>query len=76
MVLKETDCNNYIVLIDKYLEKIRFDGLVVETSKRGRILCYRIQWVQPKNSPVITHACIWGAQFLSLMGYFQLAMGH
>ena len=21
MVLKETDCNNYIVLIDKYLEK-------------------------------------------------------
>ena len=32
MVLKETDCNNYIVLIDKYLETMRFDGLVVETS--------------------------------------------
>ena len=32
MVLKETDCNNYIVLIQKYLETIWFDGLVVETS--------------------------------------------
>ena len=47
MVLKETDCNNYIVLIGKHLETIRFNGLVVETSKR-RILCYRIQWAQPK----------------------------
>ena len=42
MVLKETYCNNYIVLIEKYLETMR---LVVETSKR--ILCYKIQWVQP-----------------------------
>ena len=25
-----------------------FDGLVVEASKRRIILCYRIQWVQPK----------------------------
>ena len=48
MVLKETDYNNYIVLIEKYLETIRFDGLVVETSKRRLIVCYRIQWVQPK----------------------------
>ena len=47
MVLKETDYNNYIVLIEKYLETIRFDGLVFETSKRIIILCYRIQWVQP-----------------------------
>ena len=38
MVLKETDCNNYIVLIEKYPEIIGFDGLVVETNKR-RILC-------------------------------------
>ena len=48
MVLKETDYNNYIVLIEKYLKTIQFDGLVVETTKRRRILCYRIQWVQPK----------------------------
>ena len=48
MVLKETDYNNYIVLIEKYLETTWFDGLVVETSKRRIILCYRIQWVQPK----------------------------
>ena len=48
MVLKEIDYNKYIVLIEKYLETIWFDGLVVETSKRRRILCYRIQWVQPK----------------------------
>ena len=48
MVSKETDYNSYIVLIEKYLETIRFDGLVVETSKRRIILCYRIQWVQPK----------------------------
>ena len=48
MVLKETDCNNYIVLIEKYLETTWFDALVVETSKRRIILCYRIQWVQPK----------------------------
>ena len=48
MVLKETDCNNYIVLIEKYQETILFDELVVETSKRRRILCYQIQWVQPK----------------------------
>ena len=34
MVLKETDYNNYIVLIEKYLETIRFDGMVVETSKK------------------------------------------
>ena len=74
MVLKEADYNNYIVLIEKYLETIRFDGLVVETSKRRIILCYRIQWVLPK-SPVITPACIWGAKFLSLMGCFQLPMG-
>ena len=47
MVLKETYCNNYIVLIEKYLETIRFDWLVFETSKR-RILCYRIQCVHPK----------------------------
>ena len=33
MVLKEPDYNNYIVLIEKYLETIRFDGLVVEASK-------------------------------------------
>ena len=39
MVLKETDYN-YIVLIERYLETIRFDGLVVETSKRRIILCY------------------------------------
>ena len=38
MVLKETDYNNYIVLIEKYLETIRFDGLVVETSKRRIIV--------------------------------------
>ena len=48
MILKETDYNNYIVLIEKYLETIRFDGLVVETSKRRISLCYRIQWVQTK----------------------------
>ena len=48
MVLKETDYNNYIVLIQKYLETVRFDGLVVETSKRRIVLCYRIQYVQPK----------------------------
>ena len=46
MDLKETYCNNNIVLIEKYPEAMRFDWLVVETSKR--ILCYRIQWVQPK----------------------------
>ena len=39
MVLKETDYD-YIVLIERYLETIRFDGLVVETSKRRIILCY------------------------------------
>ena len=39
MVLKETDYN-YIVLIEIYLETIRFDGLVVETSKRRIILCH------------------------------------
>ena len=66
MVLKETDCNNYIVSIEKYLETIRFDGLVVETSNR-RNLRYRIQWVHQK-SLVITPTCIWDAQFLSLMG--------
>ena len=44
MVLMETDYNNYIVLIEKYLETTWFDGLVVETSKRIIILCYRIQW--------------------------------
>ena len=38
----------FIVLIEKYLETTWFDGLVVETSKRRRILCYKIQWVQPK----------------------------
>ena len=48
MVLKETDYNNYIVLIEKYLETKRFEGLVVETSKIRIILGYRIQWVQPK----------------------------
>ena len=48
MVFKETDYNSYIVLIEKYLETIRFDGLDVETSNRRIILCYRIQWVQPK----------------------------
>ena len=37
-----------IAFIEKYPETIGFDGLVVETSKRRRILCYRIQWVQPK----------------------------
>ena len=42
MGLKETDCNNYIVLIEKYLETIRFDGMVIETSNRKN-LCYRIQ---------------------------------
>ena len=40
MVFKETDYNTYIVLIEKYLETIRFDGLGVETSKRRIILCY------------------------------------
>ena len=39
MVLKETDYI-YIVLIERHLETIRFDGLVVETSKRRIILCY------------------------------------
>ena len=39
MVLKETDYD-YIVLIERYLETRRFDGLVVETSKRRIILCY------------------------------------
>ena len=29
MILRETNCNNYIVLIEKYLETIQFDGLVV-----------------------------------------------
>ena len=48
MILRESNCNNYIVLIEKYLETIQFDGLVVETSKRRRILYYRIQWLQPK----------------------------
>ena len=48
MVLKETYYNNYIVLIEKYLITILFDGLVVEKTKRRRILCYRIQWVKPK----------------------------
>ena len=38
MDLKETYCNNYIVLIEKYIETMQFDWLVVETSKR--ILCY------------------------------------
>ena len=46
MDLKEIYCNNYIVLIEKYLERMRFDWLVVEISQR--ILCYRIQCVQPK----------------------------
>ena len=36
MGLKETDCNNYIVLIEKYLETIRFDGMVIETSNRKK----------------------------------------
>ena len=53
MILKETDCNNYIVLIVKYIETIRFDGLVAETSNR-RILCYIIQWVQPKSTSYST----------------------
>ena len=75
MVLKETNYNNYIVLIEKYLETTWFDGSVVETSKRRIILCYRIHWVQPK-SPAITPAGIWGAKFLALMGCFQLPMGH
>ena len=66
MVLKETDYNNYIVLIEKYLETIRFDGLVVETSKRIRILCYRIQLVQPKITSYNT----------CLHLRFQLPMGH
>ena len=48
MVLKETNCNNYIVLIEKYLETMRFDWLIVETSKI--LLCYKIQWVQPKTT--------------------------
>ena len=34
MVLKKTVYNNYIVLIEKYLETTWFDGLVVETSKK------------------------------------------
>ena len=72
MVLKEADYNNYIVLIEKYLETIRFDGLVVETSKR-RIITEFSECNQ--KSPVITPACIWGAKFLSLMGCFQLPMG-
>ena len=53
--LKETYCKNYIVLIEKYIEIIRFDWLVVETSKR-RILCNRIQWVQPK---IISYNTCW-----------------
>ena len=32
MDLKEIYCNDYIVLIEKYLETMRFDWLVVETS--------------------------------------------
>ena len=54
MVLKETDCNNYIVLIEKYLETIQFDGLVVETSHR-RNLYYRIQWFRPKITSYNTY---------------------
>ena len=49
MVLKEIGYSDHIVLIEKHLETIQFDGLVVETTKRRRILCYRIQWVQQKN---------------------------
>ena len=56
MLLKETDYKNYIVLIKKYLETIRFDGLVVETSKRRIILSYRIQWVQQKST--VNNTCL------------------
>ena len=38
----------YCLDCEKYLETTWFDGLLVETSKRIIILCYRIQWVQPK----------------------------
>ena len=75
MVLKETDYNNYIVLIEKYPETIRFDGLVVETSKRRKFCVTEFSECNLK-SPVITPACIWGAKFLSIMGCFQLPMGH
>ena len=67
MVLKETDCNNYIVLIEKYLgcwsKQVTEELCVSEFSKCNQ------------KSPVITRACIRCAQFLSLMGCFQLPHG-
>ena len=74
MVLKETDYNNYIVLVEKYLETIQFDGLVVELKEEQ--FCVTDFNECNQKSPVITPACIWGAKFLSLMGCFQLPMGH
>ena len=38
MDLKETYCNNYIVLIEIYLEAMRLDWLVVETSEKNSVL--------------------------------------
>ena len=74
MVLKETDYNNYFVLIEKYQETTWFDGLVVETSKRRIILSYRIQWVQPKISynPCLHLRC----QISVTNGVFSTPMGH
>ena len=34
MVLKEIDCKIYVVLIEKYLETIQFDGLFVGLLKQ------------------------------------------
>ena len=34
MVLKEIDCNIYVVLIEKYLETIQFVGLFVGLLKQ------------------------------------------
>ena len=72
MVLKETYCNNYIVLIEKYLEIVI--GWLLKQVKEE--FCVTEFSECNQKSPVITHACIWGAQFLSLMGCFQLPMGH
>ena len=75
MVLKETDCNNYIVLIEKYLETILFDGWLLKQVKEEEFCVTEFSECNQK-SPVITPAWIWGAQFPSLMGCFQLPMGH
>ena len=74
MVWKETDYNHDIVLIEKYLETIRFGGLVVETSKRRIIMYYRIQWVQPKIT--IYNTCLHlGCQISVTYGVFSTPHG-